>query len=92
MSQIALAEFVQPVDVLVEAEDLAAVDADAFEDAVAVEQAVVVDADLGVFLRNELAVDVDLSRHAFKDATEPSAEIHGGDGERIESLYGSLRD
>ena len=40
----------QPLDVLVEPEDLAAVAADALEDAVAVEQAVVVDADLGVFL------------------------------------------
>ena len=43
-----------------EAEDLAGVDADALEDAVAVEQAVVVDADLGVGLVEELAVDVDL--------------------------------
>ena len=45
---------VEPVDVLVEAKDLAVVDADAFEDAVAVEQAVVVDADLGVGLVESL--------------------------------------
>ena len=64
VSQIALAEFVQPLDVLLEPEDLAAVAAQAFEHAVAVEQAVIVDADLGVFLRDELAGDVDLSGHA----------------------------
>jgi hypothetical protein len=46
--------------VLAEAEDLAVVDADALEDAVAVEQPVVVDADLGVGLVEQLAVDVDL--------------------------------
>ena len=50
----------EPIEVLVEAEDLAAVAADALEDAVAVEQAVIVDADLGVFFVEELAVDVDL--------------------------------
>ena len=53
----------QPVEVGLQAEDLAAVAADALEDAVAVEQAVVVDADLGVFFVVELAVDVDLQRH-----------------------------
>ncbi len=41
---------VETVDVLAEAEDLAMVDADAFEDAVAVKQAMVVNADLGVGL------------------------------------------
>ena len=53
----------QPVEVLGQAEDLAAVAADALEHAVAVEQAVVVDADLGVFLVVELAVDVDFQGH-----------------------------
>ena len=43
-----------------QAEDFAVVDADALEDAVAVEEAVIVDADLGVGLVEELAVDVDL--------------------------------
>jgi hypothetical protein len=44
-------------------EDFAPIDADAFEDAVAVEQAVVVDADLGVFLVVEFAVDPDFEGH-----------------------------
>ncbi len=44
-------------------EDLAAIDADALEDAVAVEQTVVVDADLGVVLVEEFAVDPDLQGH-----------------------------
>src|SRR5262249_17191710 len=51
---------VEPGDVLFQLERLARVDADAFEDAVAVEQAVIVDADLGVRFIEELAVDVDL--------------------------------
>ena len=46
-----------------DSEDLAVVDADALEDAVAVEQAVVVDADLGVGFVEELAVDPDLKFH-----------------------------
>src|SRR6516165_6678350 len=50
---------IQSVDVFLEPEDLAVVNADAFEDAVAVEEAMVVDADLGVVLVVELAVDVD---------------------------------
>ena len=41
-------------------EDLAGVDADALEDAVAIEHAMVVDADLGIRLVVELAADVDL--------------------------------
>src|SRR5262249_22608752 len=53
---------VKAIDVLLQAEDLAGVDADALEDAVAVEQAVVVDADLGVGLVVELAVDPDARR------------------------------
>ena len=51
---------VKPLHMLGEAEDLALIDPDALEDAVAVEQAVVVDADLGVRLVVDLAVDVDL--------------------------------
>ena len=50
---------------LVEAKDLAAVGAEPFEHAVAIQQAVIEDADLGVFLRDELAADVDLARHAI---------------------------
>src|SRR5207244_2441293 len=53
----------QPLDVGAQAEDLARVYADALEDAVAVEQAVVVDADLGIRLVVNLAVDVDLGWH-----------------------------
>ena len=68
---------VEPVDVLAEAEDLAVVNADAFEDAVAVEQAVIVDADLGVGFVVELAVDVDLGScpMAFTRADE-MARVH----------------
>src|SRR5262249_26626805 len=51
---------VEAFDVLVKAEDLAGVDTDALENAVAVEQAVVVDRDGGAGLVDELAVDVDL--------------------------------
>ena len=47
------------------AEDLAAVAADALEHAVAIEQTVIVDADLGVFLSVKLAVNVDLEGHLF---------------------------
>src|SRR5262249_59814803 len=47
---------VEAVEVLAEAEDFTVVDADALEDAVAVEQPVVVDADLGLGLVVELAV------------------------------------
>ena len=46
-----LGRFIQPVDMLLEPEDAARVGADALEDAVAVEQTVVEDADLGVGLR-----------------------------------------
>src|SRR5881227_1501744 len=60
---------VQAVDVLREAEDAAGIGTDAFEDAVAVEQAVVVDADLGVGLVVELAADVDLQAHPGVSST-----------------------
>src|SRR5262249_42872298 len=50
---------VEAFDVFGQAEDLAGVDADALEDAVAVEQAVVVDADLRVGLVHEFAVEID---------------------------------
>src|SRR5207302_9645819 len=63
---------VQPLDVLAEPKDLAAVDADALEDAVAVEEAVVVDADLGVGLVEKLAVDVDPGCH---DRLDPPATL-----------------
>jgi hypothetical protein len=48
---------------LVYAEDLAVVDANAFEDAVAIEKAVVINADLGIRFVVELAVDVDSGCH-----------------------------
>ena len=54
---------VEPLDVFLEPEHLAAVDADTLEDAVAVKQAVVVDTDLGVGLVEEFAVDVDFGCH-----------------------------
>ena len=50
----------EPVDMLGQSEDAAAVAAHPLEHAVAVEQTVIVDADLGVFFVVELAVDVDL--------------------------------
>ena len=52
--------FVQPFDVLTQEEHFAAVDADAFEDAVAVEKAVIKNADDSLFLRDEGPVDVHL--------------------------------
>ena len=63
VSQMALAESQSRSRWAPEAEDLAAVAADALEDAVAVEQAVVVDADLGVFLLVQFAVDVNFQAH-----------------------------
>ena len=64
-----LRRFVQPRDVLFQPKDLAAVGAQAFEHAVAIQQAVVEHADLGVFLRNKLTVDVDLARHGSGQRT-----------------------
>ena len=60
---IALGRFVEPIDVLLEPEDPARVRPDPLEDAVAVEQAVIEDADLGVGLVVELAADIDLGAH-----------------------------
>ena len=74
-----------------EAEDFAAVAAQAFEDAVAVQQAVVVDADLGVFLRNELAADVDLSRHASWRGGTAVEWLMKMKEKWIASLYGPVR-
>src|SRR4029079_11978099 len=51
---------VQALNVCLALEDLAVVNANSFEHAVAIEQAVVVDADLGVRLIDELAVEPDL--------------------------------
>jgi uncharacterized protein YecE (DUF72 family) len=58
-----LGRLVKPHDVLAEPEDLAAVAAQPLEDAVAIQQPVVEDADLGVCLRHKLAVDINLPRH-----------------------------
>src|SRR5207237_858164 len=55
---------IQPVDVLLEAEDPAGVRPDPLEDAVAIEQAVVEHADLGVALLVKLATDINLRAHA----------------------------
>ena len=55
----------QPVEVGLEAKDLAAVAADALEDPVPVEQAVVEDADLGVFLLVQFTVDVNFQGHGI---------------------------
>ena len=52
---------------LVEAKDLAAVAAQPLEDAIAIEQAMIVDADLGVFFVEQATVDVNLERHANRD-------------------------
>ena len=56
----ALGRFVQAIDVLLEPEDPAGVGPDPLEDAVAVEQAMIEDADLGVGFVVELAADIDL--------------------------------
>jgi hypothetical protein len=47
--------------VLIELEDLAVVASQSLENAVSVEQPVVKDADGGLFGRNKVAVDIDLS-------------------------------
>src|SRR5205807_2151606 len=53
---------VEAIDVLLETKDLAVVNAYALEDAIAVKEAMVVDADLRIVPIVQLAVDVDL-RH-----------------------------
>src|SRR5262249_44926052 len=58
-----LSRFVEAVDVLFEAEDPTRVGADPFEDAIAIEQSMIEDADLGVGLVNELDTDVDFWAH-----------------------------
>ncbi len=60
----ALGRFVEAIDVLLEPEDPARVGPDPLEDAVAVEQAVIEHADLGVGLIEQLAADVDLGAHS----------------------------
>src|SRR5262249_51217008 len=57
-----LGRLLEALEVLVEAEDASVVGADALEDAVAVEDAVVEDRDLGVVFLQHLAVYVDLHR------------------------------
>jgi len=57
------ATFEKAVDVLFEAKNLPLVDANALENAVAVQQAMVIDADPGVRLVEQLAVDVNLGCH-----------------------------
>ena len=87
-----LGRLVQPVEVLLEPEDLAAVAAQALEHAVAVEQAVVVDADLGVFLVEQLAADVDLEatwRARRLDANGGSRRRVGRTAQRLQSPTGS---
>ena len=53
----------EPVDVLCEQKDFAGVDADAFEDAVAVEQSVVKDTDDSLFSGDKGTGDVNQSGH-----------------------------
>src|SRR5207244_6947716 len=53
---------IKPIDVLAQPKHLSLIHTDAFEDAVAVKQTVIENADLGVRFVVELAVDVDL-RH-----------------------------
>ncbi len=67
----------EAVEVGLHAEHLAAIAANALEYAIAIEQAVVVDADLGVFLAVELAVDKDLKGHFF-GVRRPAAATHEG--------------
>jgi hypothetical protein len=57
----------EPVDVLLEPEDAALVEADALEDAVAVQESVIEDGDLCVCLVVEGAVDVDLEHGGAAD-------------------------
>ena len=72
-----LGAVVEAFDVLAEAEDLAGVDADALENAVAVEEAVVEDADAGVGLVEELAVDVDLGHRSARGGRRLGVRPHG---------------
>ena len=67
-----------------EAEDAAMIDADAFEDSVSIEQAVIEHGDFGVFFVEQLAVDVDFhseeagERQPFeRDAGNQAAIMHG---------------
>jgi hypothetical protein len=57
----------EALEVLVEAEDAALVEADALEDAVTIEETMVEDRDLGLGLGVELTVDVDF--HGGEKAT-----------------------
>ena len=63
-----LGRFVEPIDVLLEPEDPPGVSPDPLEHAVAVEQAMIEDADLGVGLVVQLAADVDLGAHLARSS------------------------
>ncbi len=62
-----LGRHLETLEVLFESEDAALIKTDALEDAVAVKEAVVKDRDLGVSLRVEFSVDVDV--HECKKET-----------------------
>src|SRR5262249_26966691 len=68
--------FIQPVDVFLHLKDFAAVAANAFEDAVPVQEAVVVNTDLRVFFFVERAVDVNL-HGASPDVTQATPSPAG---------------
>lgn len=51
--------FIEALEVLGEAEDAAVVDADALENTVAIEEAMIEHGDFGVFLAEQLSVEVD---------------------------------
>ena len=59
--------FPQSHQVIVQAKNLATVNSQPLKDAVAVQQSVVIDADLGVLFGEVLAVDVDLLRHGIRE-------------------------
>ena len=53
----------ETVEMLLEPKNLARIGPHPLEDAIAIEEAVIIDADLGLFLRIELAADIDLEGH-----------------------------
>ena len=65
----------QPVDVLLESENAAVVGADPFEDAVAVQQAMIEDRDRGLALVVELSVDINF--HDAGKAKLVKRRVHG---------------
>ena len=73
----------------VQAKDLAAVAAHPLEDAVTEQEPVIEDADAGLFLVDELAVDVDLQRHGAGVSWLVACESRGLDL-ALDQLHGAI--